>query len=394
MTKNELKEKYTQYMMSTYAPYDIILHKGQNASASDLDGKTYIDFGAGIGVNSLGFCNEEWIGAVTAQLETLQHTSNLYYNIPTIQLAEKLCTLSGMSAAFFANSGTEANECAIKVARKASFDRYGEGRYEIITLIDSFHGRSFGSLAATGQAAMHPTFAPLPPGFRYVPAGDINALKRAIGPQTCAIMLECVQGEGGVNVLEKNYLQAVSKLCKDNDLNLIVDEVQTGIGRTGKLFAFEHAKIKPDILTVAKGLGAGLPIGGCLIAEHLRGVMTPSSHGSTFGGNPVVCAGALEVLEQIAYPSFLQKIAAKGTFMESLLSEIEGIESINRLGLMIGFKLKEKTAKEVLIAALEKGLLILTAKDKVRILPPLTISEQEIEKGVDILKEVIDGPQS
>ncbi len=392
MTSETLKAAHAANLMPTYKPFDVVLTKGDGAIATDIDGKTYIDFGSGIGVNSLGFADEEWVHAVTDQLQNLQHISNLYYTAPAIGLAEDLCKVSPFAAVFFGNSGAEANECAIKVTRKASFDRYGEGRHEIICLVDSFHGRTLSTLAATGQAAMHPTFAPLPDGFRYVPANDIDALKRAIGPATCAVMLECVQGEGGVNVLEKDFLQAVDALCKANDLLLIVDEIQTGIGRTGKLFAFEHAGITPDVITLAKGLGGGLPIGACLVSEKWRNVMGPGTHGSTFGGNPVVCAGARVVIERIANPAFLQKVSAKGALLESLLEDIDGIDEISRLGLMVGFTLKEKKAGDVLNAALKKGLLVLTAKNKVRLLPPLTISENELQDGAAILKSVIDGP--
>lgn len=391
MTSETLKLAHAANLMPTYSPFDVVLTEGSGAIATDIDGKTYIDFGSGIGVNSLGFADEEWVHAVSDQLQNLQHASNLYYTAPAIGLAEDLCKDSPFAAVFFGNSGAEANECAIKVARKASFDRYGEHRHDIICLVDSFHGRTLSTLAATGQAAMHPTFAPLPEGFRYVPANDIKALKGAIGPTTCAVMLECVQGEGGVNIVEKDFLQAVDALCKENDLLFIIDEIQTGIGRTGKLFAFEHAGITPDVITLAKGLGGGLPIGACLVSEKWRNVMGPGTHGSTFGGNPVVCAGARVVLKRIANPAFLQKVSAKGAFLESLLEDIQGIDEISRLGLMVGFTLKDKKAGDVLNAALKEGLLVLTAKNKIRLLPPLTISEKELQDGAAILKAVIDG---
>ncbi len=385
-----LREAYQAHLMPNYKPQDLVLAKGSGASVIDEDGRTYIDFTSGIGVNALGFCDDEWIQAVVSQLETLQHASNLYLTAPAIRLAEKLADVSPFSAALFVNSGAEANESAIKLARKYSYDRYGEGRHEIITMVDSFHGRTLGTLAATGQTAMHPTFAPLAPGFRYVPAGDINALRRAVGPATCAVMVECVQGEGGVNVLDKSYLQAAATLCRENDLLLISDEVQTGIGRTGKLFAFEHAGIVPDIATLAKGLGAGLPIGCCLATERVKDVLGPGSHGSTFGGNPAICAGALVVLERISHPAFMDKINAKAALFSSLLEDIEGIAEISQLGLMMGLRLKDKTPAQVLARAQELGLLVLTAKDKIRLLPPLNISEQDIQEGLALLKTAID----
>lgn len=383
------KALYDASLMPTYKTLGPVLVHGQGEHLTDADGRTYLDFTSGIGVSALGQADPDWVQAVSAQAATLAHTSNLYITAPATHLAALLTERAGMARAFFANSGAEANECAIKLARKASYDRYGEGRAEIITLIDSFHGRSLGTLAATGQAAMHPTFAPLPEGFRYVPQGDIAALEKAIGPATCAVMLEVVQGEGGVIPLAPAYLQAVEALCRAKDLLLIIDEVQTGIGRTGRLFAFEHAGLHPDVVTLAKGLGGGLPIGCCLVNERHQGVLGPGSHGSTFGGNPIVCAGAAVVLEKVGQTDFLAEVERKGARLEAGLAAIAGVAKVNRLGLMLGLVLREAKAAEVLERALEQGLLVLTAKDNLRLLPPLNVSNQAIDEAITILGEVI-----
>ena len=384
-----LKTLYHDVMMPNYAPYDLLIQKGLGATLYDTDGKDYIDFAAGIGVNALGYQDRAWILAIEHQIEKCQHTSNLYYNEPSILLAKKLLDLTGFSRVFFSNSGCEANECAIKIARKYSYDLYGKHRSEIITLTNSFHGRTIATLAATGQCSMHPPFEPLPSGFRYVPAGDKDALKHAISSSTCAIMLECIQGEGGVNILSNEYLHYVQALAKEHHLLLIIDEVQTGIGRTGKLFAYEHYDIQPDIVTCAKGLGGGLPIGACLVQDSLKETLNLGSHGSTFGGNPVVCAGALAVLERIAQPAMLQKINAKGQLLHSILKPHSSIEKIDQLGLMMGITLKEKTASTILQKALENGVLVLTAKEKIRLLPPLTISEEELQVVAERLLNVL-----
>ena len=283
--------------MHTYGRYDVSLKSGKGATAYDEDGKKYIDVSSGIGVNSLGYCEDGWAETVSAQAKTIQHMSNYFYSEQASNLAEKLCTLTGLSKVCFGNSGAEANECAIKIARKYSFDKYGADRNEIITLRDSFHGRTVTTLSATGQDVFHNFFFPFTQGFKYVQANDLELLKSEINDKTCAVMLEVIQGEGGVNILDKTYVQSLVKLCNEKDILVIIDEVQTGIGRTGKLFAFENYGISPDLVTVAKGLGGGLPIGLCMCNEKLKDVMTPSTHGTTFGANPVVCAGANSVLD-------------------------------------------------------------------------------------------------
>ena len=389
MQTKDIKKAYRAHMLPTYAPYDAVLVKGSGCLATDIDGKTYLDFGSGIGVNALGYCDPDWVQAVCDQAAQLQHTSNLYYTLPAIGLADRLCTATPFDAVFFANSGAEANECAIKLARKASFDRYGPGRADIITLTDSFHGRTMATLSATGQPPLHEAFMPINPGFTYVPPDDIDAFKAAVTDSTCAVMLECVQGEGGVHILDRTYVQAVADYCRAKDLTLIIDEVQTGIGRTGKLFAYEHFGIQPDIITLAKGLGGGLPIGACLTTEALKPHFGTGSHGSTFGGNPVACAGAKVMLDRIANPAFLQKVEAKGQLLETCLATCPGIAKIDRLGLMVGLTPRDKAPKDVLDACLAKGLLILTAKNKIRLLPPLSISEEDLQKGCAILSAVL-----
>ena len=299
MTLEEIQQQHDGALMATYGRFPVALEQGKGAVATDVDGRQYIDFGSGIGVNSLGYCDDGWVKAVSEQAARLQHVSNLYYQPVQVDFAAELCAATGMSRVFLANSGAEANECAIKLARKYSRDTYGDDRYEIITLRQSFHGRTMATLTATGQDALHVSFDPFIPGFAYVPAGDIEALRQAISARTCAVMLECIQGEGGVIAQDPAYLQAVEALCREHDLLLIVDEVQTGAGRTGKLLASENAGIHPDVVTMAKGLGGGLPIGACLCNEKCKDVMQPGSHGSTFGGNPVVCAGARYVLSRL-----------------------------------------------------------------------------------------------
>ena len=375
--------------MNTYARFDVCLEKGKNATVVDTDGKSYIDFGSGIGVNSLGYCNASWVSAVTEQLNRLQHCSNLYYSVPNIRLAEKLCGLTGYHKVFFANSGAEANEGAIKTARKRSFDKYGAGRHKIITLVNSFHGRTVTTLSATGQEVFHHYFYPFTEGFDYAQANNIADLEAKIDDATCAVMLELIQGEGGVMPLEQEFVTQTAKLCKAHDLTLIADEVQTGIGRTGKLLACEHFNLKPDIVTLAKGLGGGLPIGAVLLNEEYAGVLGSGMHGTTFGGNPAVCAGALEVLSKVSETQFLQDVAQKGAYIRQELEKIAEIEGIDGLGLMLGLRLKTKTAAEVAKECAANGLLILTAKSKLRLLPPLSITKEEIDQGIAVLKAVL-----
>lgn len=383
------KEKDLKYIMHTYGRYDVALKSGKGAVAYDENGKKYIDVSSGIGVNSLGYCNDGWVEAVTKQAGTIQHMSNYFYSEQSSNLAEKLCNLTGLSKVCFGNSGAEANECAIKIARKYSFDKYGEGRNEIITLKNSFHGRTVTTLSATGQDVFHNYFFPFTEGFSYVESGDMNALKNAVNNNTCAVMLELIQGEGGVNILNKDYVQSLVKFCNENDILVIVDEVQTGIGRTGKLFAFENYEILPDLVTVAKGLGGGLPIGLCMCGEKLKDVMSPSTHGTTFGANPVVCAGANYVLDTITADGFLDEVNKKGAYIEEKVSKFENVKNVRRMGLMIGIELESGDAHDIAVKCVENGLLIITAKDLLRMLPPLVITYDEIDEALKILETTL-----
>ena len=383
------KEKDLKYIMHTYGRYDVALKSGKGAVAYDENGKKYIDVSSGIGVNSLGYCNDGWVEAVTKQAGTIQHMSNYFYSEPASNLAEKLCNLTGLSKVCFGNSGAEANECAIKIARKYSFDKYGEGRNGIITLKNSFHGRTVTTLSATGQDVFHNYFFPFTEGFSYVEADDMNALKNAVNKNTCAVMLELIQGEGGVNILDKDYVQSLVKFCNENDILVIVDEVQTGIGRTGRLFAFENYEILPDLVTVAKGLGGGLPIGLCMCGEKLKDVMSPSTHGTTFGANPVVCAGANYVIDTITADGFLDEVNKKGAYIEEKVSKLENVKNVRRMGLMIGIELESGNAHDIAVKCVENGLLIITAKDLLRMLPPLVITYDEIDEALKILENTL-----
>lgn len=383
------KEKDLKYIMHTYGRYDVALKSGKGAIAYDENGKKYIDVSSGIGVNSLGYCNDGWVEAVAKQAGTIQHMSNYFYSEQSSNLAEKLCTLTGLSKVCFGNSGAEANECAIKIARKYSFDKYGEGRNEIITLKNSFHGRTVTTLSATGQDVFHNYFFPFTEGFSYVEAGDMNALKNTANKNTCAVMLELIQGEGGVNILDTSYVQSLVKFCNENDILVIVDEVQTGVGRTGKLFAFENYEILPDLVTVAKGIGGGLPIGLCMCGEKLKDVMSPSTHGTTFGANPVVCAGANYVLDTITADGFLDEVNKKGAYIEEKVSKFKNVKNVRRMGLMIGIELESGNAHDIAVKCVENGLLIITAKDLLRMLPPLVITYDEIDEALKILETTL-----
>lgn len=376
--------------MHTYGRYPLVLEKGSGQSCIDEDGKRYIDFGSGIGTNSLGYCDEKWADAVCAQARTIQHTSNYYYTKVQADFAEKLCGITGYSKIFFGNSGAEANECAIKIARKYSFDKYGRGRHNIITLVNSFHGRTLTTLSATGQDVFHNYFFPFTEGFVNVRANDIADLLEKLDDTICAVMMEYVQGEGGVNALDKDFVDAVYELCAEKDILVIADEVQTGVGRTGKFLAGEHYGKKADITTLAKGLAGGVPIGACLTNEKCSRVLVPGTHGSTFGGNPISCAGGLAVLERVSGEGFLENVSSKAEFIKSELEKCGEVESVTGLGMMIGIKLKTKKAQDVVKTALDRGLLLLTAKDKVRLLPPLTIEKDELEDGIVILKKILE----
>lgn len=384
-----IKAKADKYFMATYGRFNAAPEKGKSATLTDSEGKKYIDFTSGIGVNSLGYADAAWVDAVAGQAAKLQHISNLYYNEPSALLAEKLCEMAGFEKVLFCNSGAEANECAIKIARKYSFDHYGEGRGKVITLVNSFHGRTMATLSATGQDVFHNYFFPFPEGFTYAEANNLDALKQAVDDTVCAVIMEPIQGEGGVMPLDKEYVKAAAEFLAEKDILLIFDEVQTGVGRTGKLYAWEHFGVKPDILTSAKGLGGGLPIGACLAGEKCANVLTKGTHGTTFGANPVVCAGALQVLERLS-PEFLTKVRAKGEYFKSQLLKIDGIKSVRGEGLMLGAELESGTAADVAAKCVEKGLLVLTAKTLLRFLPPLVITYDEIDEGMEILKNVIE----
>lgn len=384
---DEIKVLDETYIAPTYARFNLHVAKGKGAVMTDENGRDYIDFGAGIAVNALGVSDDGWKQAVINQLEKVQHTSNLYYTEPQVKLAQALCQRTGMKKIFFSNSGAEANECAIKAARKYAADKYGTKRNTIITLVNSFHGRTVTTLSATGQATFHQHFGPLTPGFKYVDANNIAALEAAVDDSTCAIFFELIQGEGGVLPLEKDFTAKIFELAAQHDLLTIVDEVQTGNGRTGALYCYMNYNVQPDIVTTAKGLAGGLPFGATLFGEKVKDTLSPGTHGSTFGGNPVCAAGALYILEQLN-DTLLADVKTKSDFIKAQLAAVPHVCSITGMGLMLGIK-TTKDAKEVANACLDKGLIVLTAKDKVRLLPPLNITQAELEQGLNILKEVI-----
>ena len=374
-----------EFVAGTYGRFPLELTSGKGCFFYDAEGKEYIDMGTGIGVTAFGTADEEWVAAVTEQLGKLQHTSNLYFTEPCAKLAQQLCTRTGMKKVFFSNSGAEANECAIKVARKYSAETKGADCYTILTLENSFHGRTLTTLAATGQEHYHELFQPITPGFIHVPANDAAALEKAVAENKIAgIMMEMVQGEGGVIALEESFVQQAAAICKQLDIPLIIDEVQTGNGRTGKLYAFQHYGIQPDLVSTAKGLGGGLPIGATLMSEKVQDVLKPGDHGSTYGGNPVCCAGALSIINRLT-EDFLAEVTAKRAYIEKELCGAEGVEAVTGLGLMVGIK-TAKPAGEVVTACREKGVLCLTAKDKVRLLPPLNIPMEQLQKAVAVIK--------
>lgn len=383
-----IKDTDKKYVAAAYGRFDVALVKGKGSTLYDENGKEYIDFGSGIGVTAFGTADNDWKDAVINQLNKLQHTSNLYYTAPCAELAKLLCEKTGMKKVFFSNSGAEANEGAIKFARKYSFDKYGEGRSTIITLVNSFHGRTITTLAATGQESFHTTFGPFTDGFRYCPANDITALEKMITEDVCAIMFECVQGEGGVLNLEENFVRRISEIAAEKDILTVVDEVQTGNGRTGKYFSYMHFGIKPDIVSTAKGLAGGLPMGAVLFGEKTQHTVIPGSHGSTFGGNPIAAAGAISIVSRID-DKFLKGVCEKSEYIKNFLSKVSGVKSISGMGLMLGVE-TEKAAKEIVEKCIEKGLLVLTAKTKIRLLPALNITYDELDKGLNILKEVIE----
>lgn len=384
-----ITENDKQYIANTYARFPVELVSGKGAILKDSDGKEYIDLGAGIAVNVFGVADDEWLEAVTNQLSTLTHTSNLYFTEPCSTLAKMLCERTGMAKAFFGNSGAEANECAIKVARRYAFDKYGdESHSTIITLKNSFHGRTIATLTATGQDGYHTHFGPFVEGFVYAEANNIEDVKKLAEENNCvAIMMELVQGEGGVCKLDEDFVKGVKALADEKEMLIIIDEVQTGNGRTGSLYAFQQYGLTPDIVTTAKGIGGGLPIGVTMLGEKVKDVLIPGSHGTTFGGNPVCCAGACNILSRID-DKLLDEVKAKSAYIFEELNNAEGVKSVSGLGLMIGIE-TEKSAKDIVNACLQKGVLVLTAKTKVRLLPPLNIGWDELKKAVAILKEAI-----
>ena len=381
------KELDLQYVANTYARFPLEIVRGKCAKAYDEDGKEYIDLGSGIAVNTFGFSDGEWVSAVTKQLGELQHTSNLYYTKPCADLARLICEKTGMKKVFFGNSGAEANECAIKLARAYGEKKKGKECHKIICLEQSFHGRTLATLAATGQDVFHQKFNPLPEGFLFAKANDTESVKKLLEDENvCAVFMEMIQGEGGVNVLEESFVKEVYALAKEKDILFMADEVQTGNGRTGKLYGYMHYGIKPDVFTTAKGLGGGLPIGACVMGEKAEGLFASGDHGSTFGGNPVVCAGAVSIISRLT-DEFLAEVEKKGEYIKEKLLSF-GIKDVSGKGLMIGF-LCEKDSGEIIKEAREKGVLLLKAKNKVRLLPPLNITYEEIDKALSVVSSVL-----
>ena len=389
MTSEEIKSLTGQYVMNTYGRFPVAIDHGEGARLYDPEGREYIDFTSGIGVTDLGYGYQPWVDAIAAQAKRLGHVSNLFYTEPAAKLAETLCKRTGESCVFFANGGGEANEGMIKLARKYSFDKYGKGRATIITLNNSFHGRTITTLMATGQEVFHNYFFPFTEGFRYADANSLESLEAAAGDDVCAVMVELVQGEGGVLPLDKEYVQAVAKLCAQRDWLLLVDEVQTGIGRTGTLFAYQQYDFMPDIVSMAKGLGGGLPIGAVLASKKVADTMGPSSHGSTFGGNPVVCAGGCAVLDAMD-DAFMRNVNARAAQLREGLASLPHVASVSGMGLMVGIAFADDVkAADVRAACERKGLLVLTAKTRLRLLPPLILSEADVAKALAILDDVL-----
>ena len=375
-----------EYVAGTYARFPVQIVSGKGSLVYDETGKEYIDMGSGIGVTAFGIADKQWKDAVTEQLGLVQHMSNLYYTEPCAKLAQLLCTRTGMKKVFFCNSGAEANECAIKAARKYASDTKGPEYFTIVTLENSFHGRTLTTLAATGQEHYHELFQPLTPGFVHAKAGDLEGLKAlALESKAAGVLIECIQGEGGVIPMEKDFVQGLAAFCKEQDIVLMVDEVQTGNGRTGALYAYMNYGVEPDVVSTAKGLGGGLPLGACLLGEKVQNVLGPGDHGSTFGGNPVCCAGALSILSRLD-DAFLAEVKAKSVFAFDTLQGAEGVEAVTGMGLMIGVK-PVKPAGDVVMACMEQGVLCLTAKDKVRLLPALNIPMDQLAKALSIVKE-------
>ncbi|MBQ3493316.1 MAG: acetylornithine/succinylornithine family transaminase [Clostridia bacterium] len=375
-----------KYVANTYARFPVSIVSGKGSYLYDEKGKEYIDMGSGIGVTAFGISDDEWNQAVINQLGKVQHTSNLYYTQPCATLAMMICERTGMRKVFFGNSGAEANECAIKVARKYGADKKGKDYNVIVTLKNSFHGRTLTTLAATGQDKFHELFQPLTSGFVHATANDLDSVKNAVKEnKVCAIMIECVQGEGGVIALDKEFVKGIKEICDKEDILLIVDEVQTGNGRTGYLYSFMAFDVEPDVFTTAKGLGGGLPLGCCVMNEKTQNVLGFGDHGSTFGGNPISCAGAISVMERLD-GEFLTNVKRKSEYVFKELSNAKGVESVSGMGLMVGIK-TVRPAKEIIAECIEKGVLCLSAKDKVRLLPALNIPMSVLENAIKIIKD-------
>ena len=384
----DFEQQDKEYIANTYGRFNVCFEKGKGSLLWDVEGKEYIDLGSGIGVTAFGVDDDEWSKAVIAQTHALNHISNLYYSVPQIKLAEMLCKQTGMKKVFFCNSGAESNECAIKAARKYSHDKYGDGRNVIVTLVNSFHGRTVTTLSATGQDVFHQHFFPFTEGFVHTPANDIDAaLKVLANPAVCAIMMEPIQGEGGVMPLDKEFVQAVTKYAHEHDQLVLIDEVQTGNGRTGSLYAYEQFGIEPDIVSTAKGLAGGLPMGATLFNEKTQFVLTAGAHATTFGGNPICAAAGCTIIKRLT-PEFLATVKAKGDYVKHAIEGKLGVVGVSGMGLMIGIE-TTVDPKEVIAKCLEKGVVCLSAKNKVRLLPALNIPQEQLEKAITILADVI-----
>ncbi len=394
MNSTDIQKKDQKYIANTYKRFPVSLVEGEGAVARDPEGKEYIDFTSGIGVNCLGYADKGWADAISAQAHKLQHVSNLYSTRPDVEAAEKLCEYTGFSRVFFGNSGAEANEGALKVARKYGMEKHGEQCNTVISLKNSFHGRTITTLSATGQDAFHQFFFPFTEGFKFVEAGDTQGLKEAVDETVCAVMVELLQGEGGVVPVDPEFVKEIARICQEKDLIFIIDEIQTGISRTGTFLCYEQFDVKPDVVTLAKGIGGGLPLGAVMMNDRTADVLGFGQHGSTFGGNPVACAGACYVLERVMKPEFLEEVNQKAAYMRKKLQTLPQIQSVTGLGLMLGAELEEGlTAGEVAGSCAEEGLLVLTAKTKLRFLPPLIISYEEIDRGIEILAHVLQKVQ-
>lgn len=392
MNSADIQKKDSQYIANTYKRFPVSLVEGKGAIAYDAEGREYVDFTSGIGVNALGYADAGWTKAVADQAGRLQHVSNLYSTMPDVEVAEKLCEYTGFSKVFFGNSGAEANEGALKIARKYGIEKHGEKCNTVITLKNSFHGRTITTLSATGQDVFHQFFFPFTEGFKFVEAGNIDELHDAIDDTVCGIMLELIQGEGGVVPVDQAFVTEVARICEEKDLVFVVDEIQTGISRTGTFLCYEQFGVKPDVVSFAKGLGGGLPIGAVMMNQKTEHVLGFGHHGSTFGGNPVSCAGAKYVLDQVMKPEFLEEVNKKAAYMKEKLEAIPQVEFTTGLGLMMGAELQNGlVAGEVAGKCAQEGLLVLTAKTRLRFLPPLTITYDEIDRGMEILERVLKG---